>query len=96
MLIILRLSAGNVAFFGFISEMKRPQDYPNALFLLQGVAVVLYGIVASVIYYFAGAKVSSPALGAAGQLIRKIAYVVALPTVSAMRLVGVLLMIECR
>lgn len=76
--------AGNVAFFGFMSEMREPKDYPKALFLLQGFAIVLYAIVASVIYYFVGASVSSPALTAAGPLIRNIAYYVALPTVSTL------------
>lgn len=44
--------------------------------------MTLYIVAAVVIYRFAGADVTSPALGSAGPLISRIAYGVALPTVS--------------
>ena len=41
--------AGHVAFFSFISELKKPQEYPKALFLLQGVDTCMYILVAVVV-----------------------------------------------
>lgn len=44
--------------------------------------MTLYIVAAVVIYRYAGADVTSPALGSAGPLVARIAYGVALPTVS--------------
>ncbi|PYI15100.1 amino acid transporter [Aspergillus violaceofuscus CBS 115571] len=73
--------SGHVAFFGFMSELKDPRDYPKSLCLLQGIDTVLYIVTAVVIYVFAGPNVTSPALGSAGPMIAKIAYGIALPTI---------------
>ena len=75
--------AGHVAFFGFMSEMKKPHDYPKALFMLQGTNTTLYAVTAAVIYRYGGRDVTSPALGSTGPVLRKVAYGVALPTVSS-------------
>lgn len=72
---------GHTAFFGFISELENPRDFPKALAMLQTAALSFYITVAVVIYYYAGQKVDSPALGSASHLIRKIAYGVASPTI---------------
>lgn len=72
---------GHVAFFSFISELKEPKQYPKALFLLQGVDVSMYLIVAVVTYRYAGHDVASPALGSTSPMLRKIAYGIALPTI---------------
>lgn len=73
--------AGHVAFFSFISEMKKPETYPKALFLLQGVDTSMYLIVAIVTYRYAGKDVASPALGSTSPLLQKIAYGIAIPTI---------------
>lgn len=73
--------AGHVAFFGFISELEKPQDFPKALALLQTVAISFYVTVAVVIYYYAGQAVKSPALNSAGPLFMKVAYGIAVPTI---------------
>jgi hypothetical protein len=73
--------AGHVAFFSFISEFKNPEEYPKALFLLQGVDTTMYLIVAAVIYRYSGPDVASPALGSASPLIQKISYGLAIPTI---------------
>ncbi|PLB49835.1 amino acid transporter [Aspergillus steynii IBT 23096] len=73
--------AGNVAFFGFIAELKDPKEYPKALYLLQSIDTSLYVIVSVVIYYYAGDDVASPALGSASPIVRKVAYGIALPTI---------------
>lgn len=72
---------GHVAFFSFISELRSPESYPKALFLLQSVDISMYLTVALVIYCYAGPDVASPALGSTSPLLRKIAYGVATPTI---------------
>ncbi|KAI9720996.1 MAG: hypothetical protein M1828_005468 [Chrysothrix sp. TS-e1954] len=73
--------AGHVSFFSFISEFKRPEEWPKALFLLQGADTVLYIVAAIVIYYYATDQVQSPALGTTGDLVKKVAYGMAIPTI---------------
>lgn len=75
------ITAGHVAFFAFIAELKDPKDYPKSLVLLQGTDTSLYLITAIVIYCYAGQDVTSPALGSAGPVVAKVAYGIALPTV---------------
>jgi hypothetical protein len=82
-----RRAVSHNTFFTFIAELKDPKDFPKALALLQTVDMTLYIIAAVVIYRFAGADVTSPALGSAGPLIARIAYGVALPTVSSASIV---------
>lgn len=72
----------HVAFFGLIAEMEEPKDFPKALCLLQGFEISLYVTAAIVIYYYVGNGVDSPALGSAGPVLKKVAYGMAIPTVS--------------
>lgn len=76
------ITAGHVAFFGFISEMEKPEDFPKALALLQITDTTMYVIVALVVYRYAGVDVKSPALGSAGPIVKKVAWGIAIPTVS--------------
>ncbi|OAG02500.1 amino acid transporter [Paraphaeosphaeria sporulosa] len=73
--------AGHVAFFSFISEFRDPREFPKALFLLQATDVSMYIVVATVIYRFTGQDVTSPALGSASNVVMKVAYGIALPTI---------------
>ena len=73
--------AGHVAFFSFISELRDPTEYPKALFLLQGVDVFMYLLVAAVTYAYAGTDVASPALGSTTTIVKKVAYGIAIPTI---------------
>ena len=70
---IILAYAGHVAFFTFLAELKNPRDFPKALAFMQTFAVTFYLIISAVIYYFAGPHVSSPALGSASPLVRKVA-----------------------
>lgn len=72
---------GHVAFFSFISELRTPESYPQALFLLQGADISMYLIVSIVTYRYAGTGVASPALGSTSPLLGKIAYGIAIPTI---------------
>lgn len=47
-------TAGHVAFFGFISEMQVPTDYPKTLYMLQATDTIMYVVAAVVIYYYGG------------------------------------------
>lgn len=76
--------AGHMAFLTFISEMKDPKEFPKALIGLQSVEITLYVIAAVVIYVYIGQDVASPALGSTAPVVRKVAYGIALPTVSLM------------
>ena len=64
-----------------MSELRTPESFPKALFLLQGADISMYLIVAIVIYRYAGTDVASPALGSTSPLLRKIAYGIAIPTI---------------
>ena len=54
--------------------MHTPEDYPKAIYMLQGFDTSMYLIVAVVIYRYAGIKVASPALGSTTPLLQKVAY----------------------
>lgn len=73
--------AGHIAFFSFISEFRKPQDFPKALYTLQAIDTSMYLVVAVVVYYFTGANVDSPALGSADPIVRKVAWALAIPTI---------------
>ncbi|KAJ5306761.1 hypothetical protein PENANT_c003G04165 [Penicillium antarcticum] len=72
---------GHAAFFGLMAELKNPRDFTKSLCLLQGIDMALYIIAAVVIYRYAGADVTSPALGSASPVVAKVAYGIALPTI---------------
>lgn len=76
-------AAGHVAFFSFISELRDPQDFPKALYLLQFADTAFYVVSAIVIYRFGGQGVASPALGSTSPVLSKVAYGIAIPTVLA-------------
>ncbi|KGO75999.1 Amino acid transporter, transmembrane [Penicillium italicum] len=73
--------AGHVAFFGFISEMETPTDYPKTLYMLQITDTSLYVIAAVVIYIYGGKDVASPALSSTKPITAKLAYGIAIPTI---------------
>ena len=73
--------AGHVAFFSFISELKDPNEYPKALFMLQGWDIMMYVVASIVIYRYGGPDVSSPSLGSTAPIVEKVAYGIALPTI---------------
>ncbi|KAJ5779351.1 hypothetical protein N7457_007071 [Penicillium paradoxum] len=71
----------HVSFFGIMSEMQDPRDFPKSLAMLQIVDTTMYVVTAMVIYCYAGPDVTSPALSSAGPLMKKVAYGLAIPTV---------------
>lgn len=81
---MLTKPASHNTFFTFAAELKNPNEFPKALAVLQSIDISLYAIAAIVIYCYTGQDVESPALGSASPLISKIAYGIALPTVSCL------------
>lgn len=71
--------SGTPYFFPIISEMKKPEDCFKAMFMCQGVVTAVYLIIGLVVYYYCGSYVSSPALGSAGYVMKKVCYGIALP-----------------
>ncbi|KAL1408564.1 hypothetical protein Q8F55_005377 [Vanrija albida] len=70
--------SGTPAFFGVISEMKKPQDYNKSLFVCQFLTTGIFTSVGLVVYFKCGQYLSTPALGSAGVLIKKVSYGIAL------------------
>lgn len=48
---------------------------------MQTLAVSFYMLISTVIYYYAGPMVASPALGSASPTVRKVSFGIALPTI---------------
>jgi amino acid permease len=71
--------AGTPAFFSIVSEMRNPQDFTKSLVWAQSIVCVVYLVVGTVVYYYCGSYVASPALGSAGVLMKKVCYGLALP-----------------
>ncbi|KAH7251412.1 transmembrane amino acid transporter protein-domain-containing protein [Fusarium tricinctum] len=70
---------GTPGFFAIVAEMRRPEQYTRALIICQSIVTVTYLIIGCLMYYFCGSYVSSPALGSAGDTIKKASYGVAIP-----------------
>ena len=63
--------------------METPTDYPKTLYLLQITDTSLYVVAAVVIYIYGGKGVHSPALSSTKPITAKVAYGIAIPTVSS-------------
>lgn len=59
--------------------MRNPEKYPAAMATCQAGVTAVYAIIGSVVYYYCGSYVSSPALGSAGGVIKIASYGFALP-----------------
>jgi amino acid permease len=89
--------AGNQSFLNVMAEMRdASKDFPPALFMQKSFEVVIYVIVACVIYGLAGDAVTSPALGSAAEVPAKIAYGILIPSVLGTGLVIGLTAIKVR
>ena len=74
----------HISFFGFISEMEDPRDFPKSLAMLQVTDTTLYVVTGVVVYCYAGPGVASPALSSAGPLMKRVVYGLAIPTVRSL------------
>ncbi|KAL7416385.1 transmembrane amino acid transporter [Mrakia frigida] len=87
--VVLFAYGGSPGFFSIIAEMKDPRDYSKAMFAAQGLSMAIYVSISTVLWYYCGQYVTSPALGSAGPLIKKIAYGVAIPGLLAGPIIAV-------
>ncbi|KAL4748353.1 hypothetical protein BDW72DRAFT_205716 [Aspergillus terricola var. indicus] len=71
--------AGSPGFFPIAAEMRNPSLYTRSLLICQSAITAVYIGIGTVIYYYCGSYVASPALGSAGTLIKKVAYGISLP-----------------
>lgn len=71
--------AGAPAFFSVVAEMKNPRQFTRSLLVCQAVVISTFTIVAAVVYHYCGVYLSSPTLGSAGGVIKKVCYGFALP-----------------
>ncbi|BGP36177.1 hypothetical protein JCM10450v2_000075 [Rhodotorula kratochvilovae] len=71
--------AGVPNFVNVISEMKEPRHFGKSLAVCQSFVTATYLIIGCVVYHYCGIYVSSPALGSAGPLLKKVCYGIALP-----------------
>ena len=72
----------HVAYFGFMSETEDPRTFNKSLAMLQIIDTVLYLVSAMIIYRYVGPDVQSPAILSLSPLMSKIAWGLAIPTVS--------------
>ncbi|CAL5871216.1 uncharacterized protein PFLUO_LOCUS5464 [Penicillium psychrofluorescens] len=72
-------SAATSAFLPVISEMRKPKDYPKAVYLSMSLVTASYLTFSLVIYAWCGKWIASPSLGSAGTTIKRVAYGIALP-----------------
>ncbi|EYE94813.1 uncharacterized protein EURHEDRAFT_531051 [Aspergillus ruber CBS 135680] len=70
---------GTPGFFPIAAEMRNPSLYTRSLLICQSAITAIYIAIGTVIYYYCGSYVASPALGSAGTLIKRVAYGIALP-----------------
>lgn len=71
--------AGTPAFFSIAAEMRAPHHYNRSMILCQSLMTCFYIAIGVVIYYYCGSYVSSPALGSAGPVLKKVSYGFAIP-----------------
>ncbi|KAJ5649601.1 uncharacterized protein N7484_003324 [Penicillium longicatenatum] len=72
-------SAATSAFLPVISEMRKPKDYPKAVYLSMSLVTASYLTFSLVIYAWCGKWIASPSLGSAGPTVKRVAYGIALP-----------------
>lgn len=70
--------AASPMFISIVPEMRKPRDFPKALYTCQGSITVVYIALGVTIYYYTGQYIASPALGSANEIIKRISYGVAL------------------
>lgn len=71
--------AGTPAFFHIVSEMRDPRMYTRSVAICQTFMIAIYVVIGVVVYIYCGSYVSTPALGSAGTLMKKVCYGLAAP-----------------
>ncbi|WWC62324.1 uncharacterized protein I303_104920 [Kwoniella dejecticola CBS 10117] len=71
--------AGVPTYFSIAAEMRDPRLFNRSMFISNAIITSVYIAIGTVVYYYCGQYVASPALGSAGVLMKRICYGLALP-----------------
>lgn len=73
---------GQITIPSFIAEMKEPKDFPKALWAVTICEIIVFSVVAAVIYAYTGTQYNtSPAFGSLGNVLyKKVAFSFMIPT----------------
>ncbi|KAL5051766.1 hypothetical protein BDW71DRAFT_194008 [Aspergillus fruticulosus] len=74
---------GKPSFTEAITAMRDPRYYTRSLMICQSGVTAIHITIGTVVYYYCGSYVASPALGSAGPTVKKVAYGFALPGLTA-------------
>ncbi|KAL1412336.1 hypothetical protein Q8F55_000080 [Vanrija albida] len=66
-------------FFSVLCEMKEPRKYQRVMLSSMALMCAIYLVIGTLFYYYCGQYVSSPSLGSAGPLMKRISYGLVLP-----------------
>jgi len=73
---------GQITIPSFIAEMKEPKDFPKALWAVTICEIIVFSVVAAVIYAYTGTQYdTAPAFGSLGNVLyKKVAFSFMIPT----------------
>jgi hypothetical protein len=73
---------GQITIPSFIAEMKNPNDFPKALWVVTIAEIILFSLVGSVVYAYTGTQYNTaPAFGSLGnELFKKVSFTFMIPT----------------
>lgn len=73
---------GQITYPSFISQMKKPEDFKKALYIVTLAEVITFSLAGSIMYVYVGNEyMAAPAFGALTGNYKKIAFSFALPTI---------------
>jgi hypothetical protein len=74
---IMGPSSGTSAFLPVIAEMRNPKEYRKALYACMKFVTATYTIFLLIVYRYCGKWVTSPSLGSASGVVKKVPYSIA-------------------
>jgi hypothetical protein len=74
---IMGPSSGTSAFLPVIAEMGNPKEYRKALYACMKFVIATYTIFLLIVYRYCGKWVTSPSLGSASGVVKKVPYSIA-------------------
>ncbi|KAI9827546.1 MAG: hypothetical protein M1832_004896 [Thelocarpon impressellum] len=73
---------GQITIPSFIAEMKNPNDFPKAVWAVTIAEIIVFSLVGSVVYVYAGEQyMKSPAFGSLTPLYKKVSFSFMIPTI---------------
>lgn len=78
-LAILFTWTGQIVYPSFIAEMKRPEDFPKALYAITIAEFILFTVTGAVVYSQSGQYTSAPSVAVLSPTFKKVAFAFVLP-----------------